>query len=298
MKKLALCALILGLASVMHAAEKKIVLIAGKPSHRPGEHEHNAGMLLLQKCLAGVPGIMVQTHLNGWPADPAALEGAATIAIYCDGGHGHPVLIGENIKQLGAAVSQGAGVVLIHYAVEPTKERGQKEFLGWVGGCFEVHWSVNPHWDADFQRIPQHPVSRGVNPFKLRDEWYYHMRFVEGMKGVTPLLSDLPPKESLERPDGPHSGNPDVRAAIERGEPQHVAWAFERADGGRGFATTGGHFHKNWGNDDFRKLVLNAILWVGKIEVPVNGVVSTLSAEDLQSNLDPKGGRSRKGAYR
>ena len=42
------------------AADKKIVLIAGKPSHGPGEHEHNAGLLLFQKCLASVPGIKGQ----------------------------------------------------------------------------------------------------------------------------------------------------------------------------------------------------------------------------------------------
>ena len=40
----------------------------------------------------------------------------------------------------------------------------------------------------------------------------------------------------------------------------HVAWAVERADGGRGFGFSGGHFKQGWGNDDQRKLVLNAIL--------------------------------------
>jgi len=41
---LALCG---GLAAV-HAADKKnVLLIAGRPSHGPGEHEHNAGIQLL-----------------------------------------------------------------------------------------------------------------------------------------------------------------------------------------------------------------------------------------------------------
>ena len=35
----------------------------------------------------------------------------------------------------------------------------------------------------------EHPTARGVKPFVIKDEWYYHMRFVEGMKGVTPILS-------------------------------------------------------------------------------------------------------------
>ena len=93
----------------------------------------------------------------------------------------------------------------------------------------------------------------------------------------------------LKRSDGPHAGNPDVRAAVlERKEPQHVAWAVERPDGGRGFGFTGGHFHKGWGNDDQRKLVLNAILWTAKAEVPANGVESKITEEDLAANLDPK----------
>ena len=48
---------ILGLATSLHAADTtKIVLVAGHPSHGPGEHEFNAGCKLLAKCLAQVPG--------------------------------------------------------------------------------------------------------------------------------------------------------------------------------------------------------------------------------------------------
>jgi hypothetical protein len=65
-------------------------------------------------------------------------------------------------------------------------------------------------------------------------------------------------------------------------------WATDRSDGGRGVGFTGGHFHKNWGDDNFRKLVLNALLWISKVDVPAEGVSSTLSDEDLQKNLDPK----------
>lgn len=65
-------------------------------------------------------------------------------------------------------------------------------------------------------------------------------------------------------------------------------WAVERADNGRGFGFTGGHFHKNWGNADFRKTILNALLWVSKVEVPAGGVESTTSEEDLGKNLDIK----------
>ncbi len=115
------------------------------------------------------------------------------------------------------------------------------------------------------------------------------MRFREGMKGVTPLLTAVPPAYTMNRPDGSHEGNPQVREAVKRAEPQHMAWAVQRDDGGRGFGYTGGHYHKNWGNPNTRKLVLNAILWTAKIEVPPDGVDCPVTDEDLKNNLDPKG---------
>ncbi len=269
---------------------KKIVLTAGVPSHGPGEHEHNAGILLLNKCLQSHPGILTTYYLNGWPKDPTAYDNADAILIYCDGGGGHPFVLGDHLRIIGEKVRNGAGLGCLHYAVEVPKDRGGPEFLQWIGGYFETHWSVNPHWFAEFKTLPSHPVTRGVKPFGIQDEWYYHMRFVDGLRGVTPILSALPPESTLNRPDGPHSGNPHVRAVVkERKEPQHVMWVYERPDGGRGFGFTGGHFHKNWGHDDFRKLVLNAIVWMAHAEVPPEGVTSTVTPEQLQANLDPKG---------
>jgi hypothetical protein len=130
-----------------------------------------------------------------------------------------------------------------------------------------------------------------VTPFTIHDEWYFHMRFREGMKGVTPILTAIPPESTMSRTDGTHSGNPAVREAVKNAEPQHMAWACQRAEGGRGFGWTGAHYHKNWGNDNFRKLVLNAILWTAKAEVPAQGVQSTVTEDELKQNLDAKGSR-------
>ena len=91
----------------------------------------------------------------------------------------------------------------------------------------------------------------------------------------------------MDRRDGRHSGNPDVRASMDRGEIQHVAWAYERPNGGRGFGFTGGHFHRNWGHDDFRTVVLNAIVWCAKAKVPEGGVPSVKpTALELEENQD------------
>jgi hypothetical protein len=271
-------------------ADKKIVLLAGGASHGPGDHEHRAGCLLLKSCLDAVPGLKSEVHVNGWPAEPqAAFAGADAVVIYSDGGGGHPFLKGNRLETLGALMQKGAGLAVLHYAVEPTQARGQQEFLDWIGGAFEQHWSVNPTWEAVFETLPVHPVTRGVTPFKLRDEWYFHMRFRDGMRGVTPILSAVPPLTTLNRPDGPHSGNPAAREAVKRGEPQHLAWACERPDGGRGFGFTGGHYHANWAEPNFRKVVLNAIVWVAGADVPPNGVACSLGPAELKQNLDDKG---------
>ena len=276
------------LAFYSQAADKKIVLIAGNPSHGPGHHEHRAGSLLLQKCLNNLPGVSATVHSNGWPKSVEAFDGADAIVIYSDGGGGHPAIKENRLRTLDSFMKKGVGLGCIHYAVEVPKDKGGPEFLDWIGGYFETYWSVNPHWTADFKELPTHPITRGVKPFKVHDEWYYHMRFREGMKGVTPILTAIPPDNTRgkEGASSSHGGNPHVFAR--KGMPEHVMWAAERDDGGRGFGITGAHYHKNWADDNFRKTVLNAIVWIAKADVPQDGVKSEITADDLAANLDNK----------
>ena len=265
---------------------KKIVFVAGRPSHAYGDHEHNAGCILLAKELkAAMPEYETVVQQNGWPQDESVFDGADCIVMYCDGGGGHMAI--PNLDQVDALAKKGVGIVCIHYGVEVPAGKPGEKFLEWIGGYFEANWSVNPHWTAKFDKLPDHPIARGVKPFEINDEWYYHMRFRPEMKGVTPILTDLPPKETLNRPDGAHSGNPHVRASMAKGERQHVAWAAEREGGGRGFGFTGGHFHWNWGDPNFRKVMLNAIVWCANGEVPTSGVESpAVTLADLEANQD------------
>jgi type 1 glutamine amidotransferase len=269
------------------AAEKTIVLVAGRPSHGPGDHEFNAGVQLLHQCLARTPGVRSTFFLNDWPSDAHAFDDAAAILFFMDGGSGHPIIQNDHLKIIGDLMKKGVGLACVHYAVEVPKDKGGPEFLDWIGGYYEDRWSTNPHWDADFISLPNHPITRGVKPFKIRDEWYYNIRFRPEMKGITPILLGKPEDETRQgKSSSPRGPYPHIVAAS--GREEVLAWAVERADGGRGFGFTGAHFHKNWGNENFRKIVLNALLWTARAEVPPNGVECAVTDEDLRKNLDLK----------
>jgi hypothetical protein len=266
--------------------KKKIVFVAGAKSHGYMGHEHKAGNLLLAKLLnENVPEIHATTYAYDWPTDPTAFDNADAIVMYSNGGANHMVV--PHLDEVGALAKKGVNIACVHYGVEVEKGKPGDAFIDWIGGYFETFWSVNPWWTAEFTSLPDHPVARGVKPFAIEDEWYYNMRFRHSMEGITPILTAVPPLSTIEREDGPHSNNKHVRMMTKNKTPQHLLWVFERPDGGRGFGFTGGHWHYNWANDQFRKVILNALVWLVGVDVPKNGVPSkTPTLEELEANQD------------
>jgi len=255
----------------------KIVLVAGKQSHGPGDHEFFAGCAILMNLLKQTPGVAPVMARDGWPKNEKIFDGAKAVVFYMDGGGGHPILQKEHQAVVQKLIDQGVGFVNLHYAVEYPKSKSD-HVLEWLGGYYETGFSTNPHWDADFTKLPEHPITRGVKPFKIRDEWYFNIRFAPESKKVTPILVATPP-DKVRGTDAAkeHPGRAEV-----------VAWAFERDKGGRSFGFTGGHTHKNWGDDNFRRLVVNAILWSANVEVPKGGAPVEMDPADLNKNLDRK----------
>ena len=263
---------------------KKVVFIGGKPSHKAGAHEFNAGSHLLADALnASLEETLAVVYENGWPSDPTALDNADTIVCGFNGGDASP--LPKHAGAVDAALARGAGFIAWHYATEVPESFGD-HMRGWLGGAFEQHYSVNPWWTPEGATLADHPITRGVDSIEVRDEWYYHLRFAD--EGVTPIVTALPPRETLDREDGPHSNNPAVRAdVLESEQPQTIAWAYDRTDGGRSFGFTGGHVHANWQADGFRTLMLNAIVWTAGLDVPALGVPSaTPDDEQIAARQD------------
>jgi putative heme-binding domain-containing protein len=263
---------------------KKIILIAGAKSHGPGEHEYEKGARLLKQCLDSSPnlhGYTTEVYTDGWPRDDKAFDGAATVLFYCDGSdhdeQAHPLLRDKRLETMQKLMGRGVGLVAVHYTVFVPNKRGGEQFLDWLGGYFDYQSGDAPnHWYSKIKNCtakvapasPEHPISRGLKPFELHEEFYYNMRFRPDDKRVTPILS----------------------AAIPDEKPQTVAWAVERKDGGRGFAYTGGHYHSNWDNENVRRMLLNALVWTAKGDVPVGGVQSRLP-EPQKNGAGPTPGK-------
>jgi type 1 glutamine amidotransferase len=259
------------------AGPRKIVLIAGKKSHGPEGnrvHDYNWSARLLKAALERSnvrEKVRVECYLNGWPADAKALDGAATIMVISDGRDGDQYSEAlhlespERVAEVSRLMEKGCGLVLLHFATF-APDRYARECFEWTGGYFDWEENGRRKWYSAITTLdnaqvelpaPEHAVCRGVKPFRMKEEFYYNIRFKPEEGAVTPLLSVA----ALKGRAG--SGNT-------------VAWCRQReAGGGRGFATTCGHFYDNWKNDDFRKLVLNALVWSAHVEVPKEGVLAT-----------------------
>jgi putative heme-binding domain-containing protein len=259
---------------------KKIVLIAGPKSHGPignGIHDYGWSVQLLKVMLENSnvkDKVRVEVHLDGWPRDSRKLEDADTIMIISDGRDGNlyaeaPHLASpERVRFMEKQMKRGCGFLTFHFSTFAPDQYGE-QMLSWSGGYFDWETDGKRLWHSAIQTIeadvklgsPDHAVLRGVKPFKMKEEFYYNIRFKPKNESLKPLwiVPSLPGRE----PDG-----------------RIVAWAREREDGGRGFGTTCGHFYDNWKHDSFRKMILNAIAWTAKVEMPAGGVESRFFTHD------------------
>jgi len=256
-----------GAAIGAEGVSKTIVLIGGKKSHGPAEHDFPNGIRLLKILLESSPDIRalhnvsVEAYPDGWPKDDAVLENAAAIVWYFDGLEGHPMLDADRRARFEQLMKNGIGLVALHQASTLPPEDKLIDLPRWLGGGRYGMFDRTTEM-VEFQPAA-HPISRGVGAFTYLDEFYPTIRFGADREKVVPILTGtLHIQVQKDQP------------IVTKTEVRPVAWAFERPGGGRSFGFTGLHYLVGLDQPELRKLLLNAIVWTAGIEVPKTGVRS------------------------
>lgn len=260
------------------AAGTKILFLAGPRDHgAPGRHEYERDLRTLAESLEKSDDVDVTTQLvvGPLPRDLAALEGVGAIVIDSSSdragneihplfppnpttnGRGYDAETTAWLKSLDAYLRERRiGVVILHYASWVENWRARDYYLKWTGGLWVQMASRNPvdEWTMTLENR-RHPVLRGVKPWTFRDELFCRYFLPNDERRTNLLLAT--PKED--------------KAGI---GPQIASWAYERDDGGRGFVFGGLDFRDNLALDNYRRFLLNGIVWAAGLEVPKRGVGS------------------------
>lgn len=250
---------------------KQALIVVGPSKHPPGTHEVAAGARLIKYLLEhaeGVPSVAAEV-VSKWPEENRLLDGAATIVFIGDLFPGETLDSSAKVKaDLARLMGRGCGMVCVHYATglqaKHVTEDGDHPLLFWIGGYFATGGckqcrSVARVCPATLVPEPtDHPVLHGWKAFNFDDEPYWNNWFGKDgpARNVTPLVTAMLPPEAPKK--------------------ETVAWAVERADGGRGMGIVVPHFFRSWKLDDLRTLVLNGICWTAKLPIPPQGVRSLL----------------------
>jgi type 1 glutamine amidotransferase len=263
--------------NVAPAQGKKIVFLAGPKDHGvEGRHEYEKDLRALASALTSAPnleGVTTEIHVGKAPRDPAVYADAAAIVIESssdrDARETHPLFPPEQetknrtydqatlefLKMIDGRARAGMGIAILHYANWVEHWVARRYYLDWTGGLWVQGGSRNPvdQWRMT-PKTPDHPILRGVKEWSYRDEVFSRFFLPTDLKRIE-LIVGTPAKSPIG--------------------PQLASWAYEREGGGRAFVMGGVDFHDNMATvDDFRRLLLNGIVWSAGMDVPAGGVES------------------------
>lgn len=203
---------------------------------------------------------MIATNADSpWNNGPDLIDSADGVVLYLSEG---AKWIGDNPARRAAferLAARGGGLVCLHWAMGCRDAQYVAGFVQLFGGC---HGGPDRKYRVVKVQTslpdPTHPIASGVAPFEVDDEFYYRLKFAKAKSPVIPIL----------------------QVPID-GKAETVAWAWERPDGGRSFGFSGLHFHKNWTLPEYRRLVVQGVLWTMKRPIASGGVDVNLSKRDL-----------------
>jgi hypothetical protein len=282
-----------------------IYFMAGPKDHAwPSRHETEKDLLVLQRCLDSVTNITGAKIVTRFIYKRTALDiedmkDAAAIVIessaeYSSPDRTHPLFppSGDNkksyskevlnyLRQVDSLHNAGMGIIVLHWAVAAENQKAFSLYASWFGGGYIPGYSQNPlgQWTItpidggrkdpikSERKHPagagrEHPILRGVGPWTCKDEVFSRFMVIPEDPHRTDLLMGAAPKTN----QGP------VPARC-------ITWAYE--DGkARALLYGGMDYHSALMVDNYRRFLLNAIVWAAGIDVPEGGVKS--SAKGLQ----------------
>lgn len=236
-------------SSVLAAEEPRqlLLLAQGPDGHPVSTHEYVAGQQVLAKLLRDVPQLKITiVQADGeWRDGPTILDKADHCVLFVSEGakwvNADPARR-EAFRRLAA---RKGGLSVLHWGMGTRESTNIDPFVQLFGACHGGPDRKYKVLETKCTPAGDHPAIKGIEPFQLKDEFYYSLKRDPDNKELKPLLT----------------------ARID-GQEEMVAWAWERKDGGRSFGFSGLHFHANWKQPAYQKLVGQSILWTMSISPP------------------------------
>ncbi|MGY3213100.1 hypothetical protein [Mucilaginibacter sp. HD30] len=276
---------------------KVIYFLAGPKDHAgdegSGRHETRRDLLVMQHCIDSISnatGVKIVTKFSykRTALDIEDLKGVDAIIVECSAEgsskeRAHPLFppSGDNTKsydkatlaylaQLDSLHKAGMGIMVLHWGITTTNQKATQYYLSWFGSSSLSGYTRNPlgYWSVSpIEAAKNHPILRGVGPFNYKDEIFSRMVVNPGDPYRTDLLTG-----TIEKSNQGAS------------EPLGIATAYDK-NGARGVLWGGMDYHSALKNENYRRFVLNAILWTAGVDVPKGGVKSTAKQLALSPDI-------------
>ncbi|MGY4167813.1 ThuA domain-containing protein [Bradyrhizobium sp. USDA 4529] len=260
-----------------------IVLIGGdKQGYPRTSHDYPDGILAIERLVKASPELqalhpVIKAFPAGFPTDLSQIADADVVVLYFGLNYGfgpsgkgspsgftHMLDDPARLSAMQQLMDNGVGLIALHQAFTLPSESNKIPFADWLGA---VRFGVR---DRTGEMAPVRisgaasPVANGLKAFDYQDEFYLNLTFSTTTK-VTPILT-----AKL------HVQARDNRPVFEEPPADHViAWVAERPNGGRSFGSTGVQNLATFDQPQIRTLLLNAILWTAKRDVPPGGATTT-----------------------
>jgi type 1 glutamine amidotransferase len=250
-----------GISAAESGPKRLLIVGQGPDGHPPATHEFMAGARVLAELLK--PWKEVQaTVVNAdepWIDGPKLIDQADGIVLLVTQGAQWMQMEPQRHTALKRLAARGGAIAALHWSVGAKDAKyiqGQLDLLGATRGGPQRKYLVLA---TELKRVvPAHPILTAIGDVKVYDEIYYAL---DRVPGIQPLFT----------------------ARID-GRDEMAAWSWERSDGGRSFGFVGLHFHSNWQMPEYRRFVVQGMLWSLKLAIPAGGVKVDIDSRKLELN--------------